>query len=185
MYGEGCLKVIETEFKGLKVVELKVFGDSRGFFVERFNESEFKKMELPTHFVQDNHSRSAPGVVRGLHYQYDPVQEKLVGVTSGAIWDVVVDIRPESKTYLKHFGIELSAVNGRLLYVPKGFAHGFCVIGNEPADVLYKVDAFYNPKGEAGLLWNDPDLNIPWPVQNPVVSDRDKKLMSVKQFKNL
>jgi dTDP-4-dehydrorhamnose 3,5-epimerase len=186
LHGEIELKVINLELEGLRVIELQLFKDARGFFVERFNLNKFKESGLPTAFVQDNHSRSNPGVLRGLHYQYDPAQAKVVGVTGGKIWDVVVDLRPNSTTFLMHYGIELSAENGRLLYIPSGFAHGFCVLGDEPADVLYKVDTFYNPKGESGILWNDPDLKISWPVKSPVVSDRDKKLLSLQDFrKNL
>ncbi len=176
------MKVKQLEIEGLKLIELDLFKDSRGFFVERFNTEKFKKNGLSTQFVQDNHSCSQPGVLRGLHYQYDPMQLKVVGVTRGKVWDVVVDVRKDSKTFLKHFGIELSAENGRLLWIPAGFAHGFCVLGDEPADVVYKVDTFYNPKGETGLLWNDPSLGIRWPATNPTVSDRDKNLLSVKDF---
>jgi dTDP-4-dehydrorhamnose 3,5-epimerase len=183
MHGENRVKVSNLEMDGLRVIELQVFGDARGFFVERFNLGKFKDAGLPTNFVQDNHSRSSPGILRGLHYQYNPPQTKIVGVTRGKIWDVVVDLRPASKTFLKHFGIELSDENGRLLLIPSGFAHGFCVLGDEPADVLYKVDTFYNPKGEAGILWNDPDLGISWPISDPLVSDRDKKLLSLKDVK--
>jgi dTDP-4-dehydrorhamnose 3,5-epimerase len=106
----------------------------------------------------------------------------VVGVTRGRIWDVVVDVRKSSKTFLKHFGIELSAQNGRLLLIPAGFAHGFCVMGDEPADVLYKVDTFYNPKDEGGIIWNDSDLNIHWPVSDPIISARDDQLLSAREF---
>ncbi len=176
------MKVRDLELQGLRLLELDVFSDSRGFFVERFNLEKFRTHGLPFEFAQDNHSCSNSGVLRGLHYQYNPPQAKVVGVTRGKIWDVVVDLRRSSKTFLKHFGIELSAENGRLLFIPPGFAHGFCVLGEEPADVLYKVDTIYNPKGESGLLWDDPELAIRWPVKNPTVSDRDKKLQSVRDL---
>jgi dTDP-4-dehydrorhamnose 3,5-epimerase len=172
------MKVLPLEIKGLVLVALKVHGDERGFFVERFHNERYRDNGLPTHFAQDNHSRSAPGVLRGLHYQLGPTQGKLVGVIRGKIWDVAVDIRPDSPTYGQHFGVELSDMNGRLLWIPAGFAHGFCVLGDESADVLYKVDAPYNPAGEGGIFWNDPELAVPWPVINPTVSKRDQGLVS-------
>ncbi len=176
------VKVVHTELQGLQIVELKIHGDSRGFFVERFNESVFRDLDLPLHFVQDNHSRSAPGILRGLHYQVNPAQGKLVGVVRGRIWDVAVDIRSDSPTFGKSFGIELSDLNGRLLWVPGGFAHGFCVIGDEPADVFYKVTTLYNPQLEGGILWDDPDLKIQWPMAAPQVSIRDMHLQSFAHY---
>ena len=151
--------------------------------MERFQLAGFETLGLPTAFVQDNHSRSMPGVLRGLHYQNAPPQGKLVGVVRGRVWDVVVDIRPESPTFGQHVGIELSDMNGRLLWIPPRFAHGFCVLGDEPADILYKVDAPYNPATEAGLCWGDADLAIAWPSERPVVSGRDKRLPSFAQFR--
>jgi dTDP-4-dehydrorhamnose 3,5-epimerase len=177
------MKVQDVGLEGVKLVELVVHGDERGFFTERFNEKSFTALGLPVHFKQDNHSRSAPGVVRGLHYQTDPWQGKLVGCVNGKIWDVVVDIRPNSPTFGQHFGVELSDLNGKLLWIPAGFAHGFCVLGEKPADVLYKVDQIYNPEKEGGIQWNDPDLKIPWPLANPVVSNRDKGLQSFSEFR--
>ena len=177
------MKATSLEIPGLLLVELEVRGDARGFFVERYQQEKFAALGLPDRFVQDNHSRSAPGVLRGLHYQTKPPQGKLVGVVRGRIWDVVVDIRPASATFGKHVGIEISDMNGRLLWVPPGFAHGFCVLGDEPADVFYKVDAFYNPAGEGGIAWNDPDLAIPWPLQSPTISARDQKQSSFAQYR--
>jgi dTDP-4-dehydrorhamnose 3,5-epimerase len=177
------MKIHTLEFPGLKLIELKVHGDSRGFFVERYNEAAFKAQGLPCHFVQDNHSRSAPGIIRGLHYQTDPQQGKMVGVVRGKIWDVVVDIRPDSPTYGKYNSVELSAENGRLLWIPAGFAHGFCVIGDEPADLIYKVDGFYNPATEGGIRWSDPELKIQWPVQSPTLSARDQALPSFASYR--
>ena len=139
------MNVIHLELKGLALIELDIYGDQRGFFIERFQLTRFRKHGLPTRFVQDNHSRSAPGVLRGLHYQSNPPQGKLVGVTRGRIWDVAVDIRPDSPTYGRSFWVELSDMNGRLLWIPPGFAHGFCVLGDEPVDLLYKVNTTYNP----------------------------------------
>lgn len=177
------MKVVKPKLEGLCVVELAVHGDKRGFFVERFNEKKFQELGLPTEFVQDNHSRSAPGVLRGLHAQHTPAQGKLVGCVNGRIWDVAVDIRPNSPTYGQHFGIELSDENGKLLWLPAGFAHGFCVLGDEPADVMYKVTGLYSPGNEIGLLWDDPELNIEWPVKNPTISERDKTLLSFASYR--
>jgi|SRR6185437_3997820 len=185
MYFQLASNMIITplEIADLKLIELKIFGDSRGFFVERFQESKFKDAGLPGHYVQDNHSRSAPGVLRGLHYQLNPAQGKLVGVVRGRIWDVAVDVRAGSPTFGQYAGIELTDMNGRLLWIPPGFAHGFCVLGDEPADVLYKVDAAYNPAGEGGVLWSDAELAVPWPVTNPTISGRDQKLPAFSQYK--
>lgn len=174
------MQITRLDLDGLLLVQLDVHGDERGFFVERFNLEQFQAAGLPTAFVQDNHSRSRPGVVRGLHYQHTPPQGKLVGVTRGRIWDVVVDIRSESSTYGRTQSAELSDMNGRLLWVPRGFAHGFCVLGDTPADLLYKVDAPYNPAGESGILWNDPALAIQWPIRDPIVSARDRTLPTLE-----
>ncbi len=177
------MKVEPCDIEGLKVIKLNVFGDKRGFFVERFNQAKFKEAGLPYEFVQDNHSRSAPGVLRGLHYQHTPPQGKLVGVASGAVWDVAVDVRPNSPTFGKHFGVELTGENGVLFWMPAGFAHGFCVLGKEPADMLYKVTNLYNPTGEGGIMWDDPELAVKWPITNPTISDRDKGLVSFSEYK--
>ena len=176
------MKVFPGEIEGLKVIELDIWKDSRGFFVERFQKEKFKEQGLPYQFLQDNHSHSAPGVLRGLHFQINPYQGKLVGVIRGRIWDVAVDIRKDSPTFGKHFGIELSGENGRMLWIPDGFAHGFCVSGDEPADVVYKVNQPYLPKNEGGIIWNDTDLNIPWPLQQPLISPKDLKLPPFKDL---
>jgi len=176
------MRVTPLDLDGLVLVELIVWGDARGFFTERFQTDRFAAHGLPTNLVQDNHSRSAPGVLRGLHYQTNPTQGKLVGVIRGRIWDVAVDIRPESPTYGKSYGVELSDLNARLLWVPPGFAHGFCVLGEESADVLYKVDALYNPAGEGGIFWADMDLAIDWPVRDPMVSARDQRLPRFAEY---
>ena len=177
------MKVTQLELEGLVLVELAVHGDQRGFFIERFHAGRFEACGLPTTFVQDNHSRSAPGVLRGLHYQHTPAQGKLIGVIRGRIWDVAVDIRPDSPTFGRSLGIQLSDMNGLLLWIPPGFAHGFCVLGDEPADVLYKVDTPYNPAGEGGIAWDDPHLAVAWPVSDPVVSARDQQLASFAQYR--
>jgi dTDP-4-dehydrorhamnose 3,5-epimerase len=176
------MKVNDLPIAGLKLIELKIFNDNRGFFVERYNEKAFQAAGLPTQFVQDNHSRSAPRVLRGLHFQSAPdAQSKLVGVLKGRIWDVAVDVRQGSATYGKHYAVELSDSNGLLLWIPAGFAHGFCVLGDEPADVLYKVDQFYSPTCDGGIRWDDPGLGIPWPIKNPIVSEKDAQLPAFKR----
>ena len=176
------MKMIELEIQGLKLVEMPIFPDDRGFFSERFNAEKFQKWGLPTNFVQDNFSRSGPGVLRGLHYQYDPAQGKLVTCTRGRIFDVAVDIRKGSPSFGKYFSIELSGEDCQWFWIPHGFAHGFCVLDDEPADVMYKVNDYYNPKGESGLLWNDPELSIQWPIQNPKLSAKDEELGTLKDL---
>lgn len=176
--------VEDLPLDGLKLITLKINGDERGFFVERFHAKRFNDAGLPTDFVQDNHSRSAPNIIRGLHYQYDKPQGKLVGASTGRIWDVAVDIRPNSATYGQHYAVELSDVNGKLLWMPPGFAHGFCVLGDTPADVYYKCTAMYNPDGEGGIRFDDPDFNIPWPIKTPIISERDKKQQSFAEYRS-
>ena len=178
----NAMNVSGCNIEGLRIIALDVLGDARGFFVERYNAAKFAAAGLPTDFAQDNHSRSAPGILRGLHYQHTPAQGKLVGATRGRIWDVAVDIRPDSTTYGQHFGIELSGDNGLLLWVPPGFAHGFCVLGDEPADVMYKVSGLYSAAGEGGLMYNDPDLAIKWPILNPTISTRDQGQKSFAEY---
>jgi dTDP-4-dehydrorhamnose 3,5-epimerase len=177
------MQAIDTPLSGLKLVQLKLIGDSRGFFIERFNATAFAAAGLPTEFVQDNHSRSTPNILRGLHAQHTPPQGKLVGCVRGRIWDVAVDIRAHSSTFGQHYGVELSDTNGKLLWVPGGFAHGFCVLGDEPADVFYKVTATYSPATEVGIHYADAALNIPWPIENPQTSERDKALPSFAEYK--
>ena len=176
------MKVLDTEFNGLKVVELKVHGDSRGFFVERYNKDSYAKNGLPTEFYQDNHSRSGQYVLRGMHYQYDRPQGKLVGAIRGSILDAVVDLRWDQPTYGKSFSIELSDENGKMLWVPAGFAHGFCVLSEGLTDVVYKVDELYNPQKEAGISWNDHDFDIHWPTDKPLVSAKDEIQPSFKEY---
>lgn len=157
--------------------------DERGFFVERYHRARFAEAGLPTDFQQDNHSRSVPGTLRGLHYQHTPPQGKLVGVTRGRVLDVAVDIRPSSPTYGKYHAVELTGDNGLLFWIPAGFAHGFCVLGDEPADMLYKVSGLYSAGGEGGIAYNDPHLNIDWPLKNPLVSARDKAQQSFASYR--
>ena len=156
------------------LIEPQVFPDERGFFMESYKRSEFSKEGIENVFVQVNHSRSPRGVLRGLHYQKHPkAQAKLVRVLAGEIYDVAVDIRRGAPTYGKWLGVSLSAQSGKMIYLPVGFAHGFCVI-SENADVCYMTTEEYAPTHEAGIAWNDPDLNIAWPIENPRLSDRDR-----------
>jgi len=177
------MKVSDCTLKGLKIVALDVLGDARGFFVERYQQDKFKDAGLPTDFIQDNHSRSAPNILRGLHYQHTPPQGKLVGVTRGRVLDVAVDIRPNSPTYGQYEAVELTGDNGLLFWIPAGFAHGFCVLGDEPADMLYKVTGKYSAAGEGGIAYNDPDLAIDWPLKNPLISARDQGQQSFAQYR--
>lgn len=171
------LTVVPTEIPGVLILEPKVFGDSRGFFLESFNQESFRQATgLDVNFVQDNHSRSRKGVLRGLHYQLPPhAQGKLVRVVSGSVFDVAVDMRRESPTYGRWVGVELSEENHRQLWIPAGLAHGFLVT-SESADFLYKVTALYAPEHERSILWNDPTLAIRWPTtQAPLVSLKDQE----------
>jgi len=166
------------------LIEAKSFSDDRGFFLESFKESVFIENGINTRFVQDNYSRSIKGVLRGLHYQKDPkAQAKLVIVIRGKIFDVVVDIRKDSPTYGKWVGEILSEQNHKFLYIPEGFAHGFCVLSDE-ADVLYKVNQEYSPEHDRGILWNDPEVDIKWPVDKPLLQEKDSQLPHLKNADN-
>ncbi len=163
----------ETQLAGVLILEPEVYHDARGFFLERYNQARYADLPgLDVPFVQDNHSRSKRGVLRGLHLQRRHPQGKLVSVTRGAVWDVAADIDPASPTFRQWVGVELSEHNHRQLYVPPGYAHGFCVL-SEVADVLYKCTEFRHANDEYGILWNDADLDIAWPVQAPVLSAKD------------
>lgn len=177
------MKELPTSIPGLRLFELPLYRDDRGYFMERYREDRFAALGLHEKFVQDNHSRSVPGVVRGLHFQLDPAQGKLVSAIRGRIFDVAVDLREGSPTYGKWFGAELSDENGRLLWVPFGFAHGFCVMGDQPADVVYKVNGIYNPKTEFGLRWDCPEVGVEWPVSKAIVSPKDAILPGLKELK--
>ncbi len=177
------MKLIAEPMQGLKVIQLTVHGDHRGFFVERYHQQKLAELGIEESFVQDNHSRSAPKILRGLHYQNSPPQGKLVGVTRGAVWDVAVDIRPDSPTFGQYHGVELTGENGVLFWIPAGFAHGFCVLGDEPADMLYKCSGLYNAGGEGGIAYNDPDLAVDWPLKNATISARDEGLASFAEYK--
>lgn len=170
------MKIIDTEIPDVKIIEPAVFGDERGFFLESWNKSTFADAGLPTNFVQDNHSRSSQGILRGLHYQTQNTQGKLVRATTGRVFDVAVDIRRDSETFGKWVGVELSESNHRMLWVPEKFAHGFYVL-SETADFQYKCTAQYDPEHEVSIRWDDPNLAIDWPLvagEQPSLSEKDR-----------
>lgn len=170
------MRYIDTAIADVKIIEPKVFGDERGFFMETFRVDEFTEYCSERRFVQDNHSKSSHGILRGLHYQLKNTQGKLVRVTSGEVYDVAVDMRKSSPTYGQHVGVVLSGENKRQLWVPEGFAHGFYVM-SETAEFVYKCTDYYAPEYEVSLLWNDPALNIQWPLVNekmPSLSAKDE-----------
>ena len=169
------MKVRETPLPGVLIVEPKVFGDERGFFLETFNAARFAEHGLPTAFVQDNHSRSARGVLRGLHYQRRNPQGKLVSVVRGEVFDVAVDIRKGSPTFGRWFGETLRESEHRAIWIPPGFAHGFCVL-SESADFLYKCTTLYDAADDRGIRWDDPALGIAWPLAEPTLSVKDRGL---------
>lgn len=175
------MRVIPTAIPDVLIIEPKVFGDARGFFYESFNQRAFNEATgLDVQFVQDNHSRSAKGVLRGLHYQIEHPQGKLVHVVQGAVFDVAVDIRKSSPTFGKWVGVEMTAENFRQMWIPPGFAHGFLVL-SESADFLYKTTEYYAPQYDRGILWNDGDIGIVWPFDSePVLSDKDKNAKRLK-----
>ncbi|MEO9307216.1 MAG: dTDP-4-dehydrorhamnose 3,5-epimerase [Nitrososphaera sp.] len=177
-------KFNKLEIPDVVLIEPQAFVDERGFFMEHFKESVFASNGIDIKFVQDNHSRSSKDVLRGLHYQKNPhAQAKLVMVTRGEIFDVAVDLRIGSPTYGKWVGEILSDNNHFMLYIPEGFAHGFCVLSDQ-ADVIYKVNNEYSPEHERGILWNDPDLNIQWPLIKPLIIKKDLQLSTLKNMDN-
>jgi dTDP-4-dehydrorhamnose 3,5-epimerase len=166
------LKKISEHLNGLIVFQPDVFEDKRGFFMESYRADEFEKLGLPTDFVQDNHSRSIKGVLRGMHYQWDKPQGKLIRVTVGSCFVVEIDIRKNSPTLGKWFGIELNDQNKKMLWVPPGFANGFLTL-SDWAEVQYKCTAFWNKNGESSIRWNDPKISVDWNVSDPVISEKD------------
>lgn len=166
------MNVVPTELPGVLIVEPEIHGDARGFFFEAYHQQRYVEAGIPWPFVQDNVSRSARGILRGLHYQHPRGQGKLMSVLIGRIWDVAVDVRRGSATFGKWVGVELSEDDRRQLWIPPGFAHGFCVL-SDSADVAYKCTDFYAPEHEHTILWNDPQLAIPWPVEPPKLSAKD------------
>jgi len=174
----------KSDISDVIFIEPQLFSDNRGLFFESFKESEFTSNGIDKKFVQDNFSHSTHRVLRGLHYQKNPkAQAKLVTVLKGKIFDVAVDIRKKSPTFGKWVGMILSEDDHKLIYIPEGFAHGFCVL-SECADVLYKVNNEYSPKHEKGIIWNDPIINISWPIKNPIISNKDNELPTLKNLDN-
>lgn len=175
------MKIVQTPLKDVVVIEPKVFGDARGFFLESYNERAFAEHGLPTYFAQDNHSGSRKGVLRGLHYQVRQPQGKLVRALAGEVFDVAVDLRKDSPSFGKWFGLVLSAENRKMLWIPPGFGHGFLVL-SEFAEFAYKATDFYLPAEERSLLWNDPELGIEWPLEGePLLSEKDKNGLTLDE----
>jgi dTDP-4-dehydrorhamnose 3,5-epimerase len=162
---------LPTEIDGVVLIEPTIYGDERGFLVETFRDSEIRNLGIDVDFVQDNQSRSGPRVLRGIHMQTG--QAKLVRCPRGRIFDVAVDLRPDSPTYRRWEGYELDDVDHRQLFIPAGFGHGFCVL-SDAADVLYRLSSYYDPELEGGIAWDDPDIAVHWPIADPVLSDRDR-----------
>ena len=176
-------KFNKTEIDGVYIIEPKVFGDDRGYFMETYKDEDFKEAGLDYHFVQDNQSKSHKGVLRGLHYQLKHPQAKLVRVISGEVFDVAVDLRKGSKTYGKWVGAILTSENKKMLMIPRGFAHGFVVL-SDTAEFVYKCDEVYHPEDEGGIMWNDPDIGIIWPYDGePQLSKKDKLHKPLKESK--
>ena len=179
------MKVIDTKIPDVKIIEPTVFGDERGFFMETWSQQKFEELVTgkTTSFVQDNHSKSKQGILRGLHFQTENTQGKLVRVTSGEVFDVAVDIRKSSVTFGQWVGVYLSAENKRQLWIPEGFAHGFYVTSHT-AEFLYKTTDYYNPNAEISIAWDDPTLNISWPISGLLkLSDKDKSAILFEQYK--
>ena len=185
----GKIKVTEdcNGIAGLKVIEPSVFGDERGYFMETYNYNDFKEAGIDCEFVQDNQSSSTKGVLRGLHFQINFPQDKLVRVVNGEVFDVAVDLRKGSKTFGKWYGVVLSAENKKQFFIPKDFAHGFIVLSDE-AEFCYKVTDFYHPNDEGGLMWNDPEIGVEWPMpegmteKDLILSDKDKVHPSFSEY---
>jgi dTDP-4-dehydrorhamnose 3,5-epimerase len=169
------MRIVPASIKEVLIIEPEVFHDSRGFFMEIYNRNRYVDSGIERIFVQDNLSYSKRGTLRGLHYQINNPQAKLIQVITGEIFDVAVDIRPDSETFGNWTGVHLSGKNERQLYIPEGFAHGFCVL-SESVHFLYKCSDFYSAKDEGGIIWSDPDIGIDWPVSDPIVSEKDSQL---------
>lgn len=176
------MEILKTEIPGLLIVKPDVFTDPRGYFFESYNKEKFGKLGIDVNFVQDNESRSSKGVLRGLHFQRPPFEQgKLVRVVSGAVFDVAVDLRPESPTFGKWAGIELSGENKLMYWIPAGFAHGFLTLRDNTV-FTYKCSGVYNKEAEASIIWNDPQLDINWQVDEPVLSEKDKNAPSFAEY---
>ena len=180
----GQIKVTKCPIEGLFIIEPAVHGDDRGYFMETYNQKDMAEAGLTMNFVQDNQSCSTKGVLRGLHYQKQFPQGKLVRVIKGKVFDVAVDLRSDSETYGKWFGVTLSAENKKQFYIPEGFAHGFLVLSDE-AEFVYKCTDFYHPGDEGGMAWNDPDIGVEWPVPEGmelILSDKDQKWGGIREY---
>ena len=179
------MEIIEKKLKGVYEIKLSPIGDNRGFFMRAFDINEFNKYGINKIWVQENHSRSSQkGIIRGLHFQLPPFSEaKLVRCINGAVLDVFVDLRKDSPTFGQWDSIELSADNKKMIFIPRGFAHGFCTL-TEESEVLYKVDNFYSKEKERGLIWNDPEIGIEWPEKSPILSEKDLKNFKIRDFVN-
>ena len=175
------MNVLPTRLSGLVLVEPKVFADPRGFFLESFRADAYAEAGISADWVQDNHSRSTLHTLRGLHLQREPGQPKLVRVVRGSVFDVAVDLRSSSPTFGQWEGFELDDVHHRQLFIPIGFAHGFCAL-SDTVDLVYKVGSYYDPATEMGVAWNDPDISIDWPVTEPLVSDRDQQNPTLREL---
>jgi dTDP-4-dehydrorhamnose 3,5-epimerase len=175
------MKVVQTALEDVLFIEPDVFGDERGYFVETFHRKRYKQEGVDTEFVQDNLSFSSKGIIRGLHYQFPQAQAKLVQVIKGEVFDVTVDIRRGSPTFGKWISVAISDENKRQIYIPEGFAHGFCVL-SDTAFLSYKCSDLYAPESEGGILWSDPDLGIDWPVKQPVLSEKDRQYLCLKDI---
>ena len=182
----GKFQKEETGIEGLSIITPKIFLDSRGYFFESYNKNEFEEIGIDCEFVQDNQSKSSKGVLRGLHYQKQYPQAKLVRVIKGSVYDVAVDLRPNSPTFGEYHGVILSAENKKQFFIPKGFAHGFMVL-SPTAEFAYKCDDFYHPEDEGGIIWNDKKISIFWPIEevkgNLILSDKDKKWPTLEELK--
>ena len=176
------MKITTTALSGVLIIEPKTFSDTRGFFLETFQSERYTKAGITQPFVQDNHSRSQRGVLRGLHFQRTRPQGKLVSVSRGSVFDVTVDINPQSPTFAEYVALELSDDNHLQIWIPPGYAHGFCVL-SDVADLHYKCTDIYNPADEAGIIWNDPDVNIAWPIDMPLLSAKDQQLPRLRDLK--
>jgi dTDP-4-dehydrorhamnose 3,5-epimerase len=174
------MQFIPTDLPGVVIIEPKVFSDPRGFFMETFHAARFRENGLPDSFVQDNHSQSARGTLRGLHYQIEHPQGKLVRVVRGEIYDVAVDVRRSSPSFGRWVGVTLSSANRRQLYIPPGFAHGFCAL-EDGTEMVYKCTDLYAPQFERTLLWSDPALGIQWPIHQPLLSEKDQRGLPLSQ----
>ncbi len=174
---------LETKIDGLVLLEPTVHGDDRGFLIETFSAAAWQEAGAGAEYVQDNHSRSAAGILRGLHFQAEPGQAKLVRCSRGRVWDVAVDLRRDSPTYGQWEGHELDDVRHRQLFIPVGFAHGFCVL-SDVADVHYKLSSYYDPATEAGFAWDDPAVGIEWPIDDPQVSERDTTAPALSEIED-